>query len=232
MIEINLLPEEMRKKQPRFKSIDVSALKSSGLALKDIPVKRAAVIAVSSLVAFHALLLGINFFARGSIASSRASMEKIAPQKKEYDLLKSQSELINKKVSAIDDLMVKRFSWAKKLNNLSDSMTSGIWLSELLYDERMDERPAKISADAMSKKESARARPDRTLLRYLIISGYASSMGEEGTALIGKFIKNLKESGEFFSDFGNIELGSIKSDRVQDQEVMSFRITCLFKDQV
>jgi hypothetical protein len=109
-------------------------------------------------------------------------------------------------------------------------MTSGIWLSELSYDERAGERQAHPGASGAGKKEASGARAERPVLRYLVLSGYASSMGEEGTALVGKFIKNLKDNSDFFGDFGDIELGSIKSDRVQDQEVMSFKITCLFKD--
>ena len=66
-------------------------------------------------------------------------------------------------------------------------------------------------------------------VRYLNISGYASSMGEQGTALVGKFINGMKESPAFFSDFSDIKLESIKSEKVLDQEVMSFQITCQFK---
>ena len=66
--------------------------------------------------------------------------------------------------------------------------------------------------------------------KYLIISGFASTVGEEGTALIGKFIKGLKDNSSFYSDFSYIELGAIKRDRIEDQEVMSFRLTCLFKE--
>ncbi len=55
-------------------------------------------------------------------------------------------------------------------------------------------------------------------------------MGEEGTASIGKFIKSLKDNNSFFSDFSDIDLGSIKRDKVNDQEVMSFKITCFFKE--
>jgi hypothetical protein len=71
---------------------------------------------------------------------------------------------------------------------------------------------------------------EKSLLRYLIISGYASRLGEEDTALIGKFMKALKENPSFYSDFSDIELGTIKRDKIEDQEVMGFKITCLFKE--
>jgi hypothetical protein len=129
--------------------------------------------------------------------------------------------------------MVKRFGWAKKLNDLSDSMTSGLWLSSLEYDEKTGEKPAAGGARAPTNDKGKMASPggvtERTTNRYLILSGYASSMGEQGTSLIGKFIKSLKDNAGFYSDFGDIELGSIKAEKIQDQEVMSFKLTCMFK---
>ena len=54
-------------------------------------------------------------------------------------------------------------------------------------------------------------------------------MGEEGTALIGRFIEKLKENASFYSDFSDIELGSIKREQTGNQEMMTFKMTCLFK---
>jgi hypothetical protein len=54
-------------------------------------------------------------------------------------------------------------------------------------------------------------------------------MGEEGTALIGRFIDKLKNNLSFYSDFSDIELGSIKREQSSGQEIMTFKITCLFK---
>ena len=54
-------------------------------------------------------------------------------------------------------------------------------------------------------------------------------MGEQGTALVGKFIQGMKDDQSFFSDFSDIKLESIKSEKVLDQEVMAFQITCQFK---
>jgi hypothetical protein len=134
---------------------------------------------------------------------------------------------MSKKVSAIDELMVKRFSWTKKLNDLSDSVTPGIWLTQLDYDERLVER-AKTAANT-SKGQEGKVATEKILERYLVISGAASSMGEEGTALIGRFIKNLKENGSFYADFSDIEFGNIKREQMSGQEIMTFKITCLFK---
>lgn len=227
MIEINLLPEELRKKEPKFKRIDLS-----GFDLKNIPVFKIVIISLSTLAVFHILLFTTGVFSKARLKSLTKKYNDILPKKKEADALKAQSIAINSKVRTIDELMVKRFSWAKELNALSDSMTPGIWLSEFNYDEKIGEKPASPRAviNSKGKREVSRPAIEKVLLRYLIISGYASSMGEEGTALIGKFIKSLKDNSNFYSHFSDIELGSIKSERIENQEVMSFKITCLFKD--
>lgn len=226
MIEINLLPEEFRPKEPRFKKIDMS-----GVSLQNIPVINIAIGIAAALVALHVILFVIGAYGRVTYGALSKKYNEILPQKKEADTLKVQVDVINKKVSAIDGLMVKRFSWAGELNALSDSMTPGVWLTNLSYEEKEAERTAQGHGQGNNKKQEAvRSRGEKTTLMYLIISGYASSMGEQGAALIGKFIKSLKDNPALSSHFSEIELGSIKSDKLQDQEVMSFRITCLFKN--
>jgi hypothetical protein len=158
------------------------------------------------------------------------------PQKKEADALRAETEAINRKIAAIDDLMVNRFSWARELSALNESMTPGIWLTELSYDERVVERPVSPEARVAPLKEKLAAAPGRSgtekmLGRFLVLSGYACGPGEQGTALVGKFIKSLKDNAQFYSAFSDIELGAIRRDRIEDQEVMNFRITCLFKEK-
>ena len=224
MIEINLLPEELKAKESRFKKIDMS-----GISLQNIPVVNIAMGVAAALVAIHVILFVIGIYGRTTYGTLSKKYNEILPQKKEADTLKAQVEVINKKVRAIDELMVKRFGWANELNALSDSMTPGVWLTNLLYEEKEVDRASQAGA-GNKKREAITPRVEKITLRYLMISGYASSMGEEGASLIGKFIKSLKDNPVLSSHFSEIELGSIKSDKVQDQEVMSFRITCLFKN--
>lgn len=229
MIEINLLPEEFKKKEPKFKKMDLS-----GVNLQNIPVLKIAGLFLAALVMIQIALFLINIYGNSVLAGLSKKYKELSPRKSEAEALKTQVDTVNKKVNAIDELMVKRFGWAKKLNDLSDSMTPGIWLTELSYDEKVVDRivqqDARVTGNAKGKKDLPKPSTEKVLSRYLILSGYASSMGEEGTALIGKFIKNLKDNSSFYSDFGTIELGVIRRDKVEDQEVMSFKITCLFKE--
>ena len=222
MIEINLLPEELKKKEPRFKGVDLS-----GMSFENVPVTKIAIILIGVLLALHTLLFVIGASNKSAVNSLSNKYNTLLPQKKESEALKKQLDVINGKVSAIGELMVNRFSWAKQLNSLADSMTPGIWLGELSYEEKVA-----ISQQAASPKKKGISKPveEKVVLKYMILSGYASSMGEQGTALIGKFIKSLKENPDFQANFSDIELGAIKSEKFQDQEVMSFKITCSFKE--
>jgi hypothetical protein len=208
MIEINLLPEEAKKKKRSPAKIDVSAIK-----MPDLPIVSIAGWTIGAVLIVQLILFAIGGVGATTLKSLSREYKGILPKKQETEKLKIQVDIMNKKVGAINELMVKRFSWEKKLNSLSDSMTPGIWLTELQYDEKPVE-PSKT---------------DSALSRYLILSGAASSMGEEGTALIGRFIKSLKDDPAFYSDFSGIELDTIKREKTKDQEIMTFKITCLFK---
>lgn len=222
MIEINLLPEELKKRKRAEPKIDVV-----NINLEKISVLKIAIFAAGVVVAVQIAVFGFGIFGGIIFNSMERNYKQILPGKQEAEQLKAQVSVMNKKVTAIDELMVKRFSWAQKLNDLSDSVTPGIWLTQLDYDERIIERPKAVAN--ISKGQEGKVATEKILERYLIISGAASSMGEEGTALIGRFIKGLKENQTFYSDFSDIELGSIKREQFGGQEIMTFKITCLFK---
>ena len=54
---------------------------------------------------------------------------------------------------------------------------------------------------------------------------------EEGNAVIGKFIKSLKANEGFIDDIADIQLGYTKAEKMKDQDVVSFRITCFLKEK-
>jgi len=226
MIEINLLPEELGKKKRQAASTAISQI-----SLKNLPFLKIAAIAVIGLLAIQLMV-----FIAGVIYGTNYSMleknyKEILPRKQETEKLRLQADNMSKKVIAIDELMVKRLSWMKKLSDLSESMTPGTWLTELGYYEKLGEISRPVKINLLKQKPGVEAAPlvEKVALRYLTISGMASSMGEEGTALIGRFMKSLKSNSEFYSDFSDIELGTITREKVDEQEVMKFTITCLFK---
>lgn len=227
MIEINLLPDRPEKKGSRFGKIDLS-----GLKLSKVPVLKAAAAVAAVLAVLHAALFFIGIFSASKFNLVSRKYGEILPAKLEADALKARRDDMNKRVSAIDELMVKRYIWSRKLNSLSGSVTPGIWLAEIDYNETLVERPQAggIASGVKEKPCPVPDAPEMAVLRYLTISGYASSMGEQGTALVGKFMKNLEDNSGFSSDISKIELKSIASERISDQEVMSFKVSCLLKE--
>ena len=214
MIEIDLLPQEMKKKESRFKSIDLSEFD-----FKSLPLTSIAIVAAVVFIGLHLLLFSAGIYSKSKASSLDKEYKLIGLQNKEAIDLKEQVDLMHKKVAAIDELMVNRFGWAKKLNDLSDSITPGVWISSIEYDEKSGERSIQSSPKSSNGKDktaTSKQPVEKITSRYFIISGYASSMGEQGTALIGKFIQSLKDSPGFYTDFYEIELGSIRSEKIQD----------------
>lgn len=226
MIEINLLPEELKKRKHAAPKIDIENIKLEKGSLIKI-----AIIAVGIFIAIQVAVFGLGFISTIIFNSLEKSYKQVLPAKHEAEQLKADIDRMSRKASAIDELMVKRFSWAKKLSDLNESVTPGIWLTQLDYDEKIIERPKVSPVRIIKGKENMETgvAMEKISERYLIILGAASSMGEEGTAFIGRFIKELKENPSFYSDFSDIELGSIKREQVSGQEIMTFKITCLFK---
>lgn len=210
MIEINLLPEELKKRSSLFSGF--SKMDMSGLDIKNIPVLKIGVGIGLAVVGIQLVLFSIGMISSSQLSSVSKKLNDILPKKKEADALKAQVADINKRSTAIDELMLKRFSWARKLSELNDCVTPGIWFSELYYDER-----------------PIPGKDNKSLPGALVVSGYASGAGEQGAALIGRFIKAMQDNKAFYSDFEKIDLVSTKSDKVDNQDVMSFRVTCYFK---
>lgn len=218
MIELNLLPEELKKKRKRIE-------------LPEIPIVPIAVGLVALLVGIQILLGGFIFFNKRNLKTLDKKWEVLAPKKKEFDTIKQKIATIGKKTKAIEGLMGKRISWSRLLNALSDSLTANIWLTDLTYAEKIEKKKIKAPKSPGKKKEKIKKEANEASFRMctLKLSGSASGKGEETTAHIARFIRALKENEDFFKDFDDIELVSIKKGIVEGQDVMDFTLVCKFK---
>jgi len=187
MIELNLLPEELKKKRRRIE-------------LPELPLIPLTVGIVIFLAAIQLLISGLIFLNQRQLKILDKKWEDIAPRKKELDRMKKIIAQTGRKNQAIEELMKRRINWARLLNNLSNDLTPNIWLRELSYEK-----------DALA------------------LSGTAAGKGEETTAHIARFITILKSDKDFFKNFTDIELISIKKGFIADQDVMNFILLCKFK---
>jgi Tfp pilus assembly protein PilN len=177
MIQINLLPEELRKKKANFAEMFSKYKKYQALAL---PVAGA----VCVLVVFVALIIivypKIQKHKLNKLEAKWKTLEKqydeVAKLKKEIKRLQDISDSVNKIAS-------ERIQWAKRLNEISDSLPGEIQLIQL-----------------ETKIEKLKDKVERPVL---VISGVGPSY--PGEKAIGDFIKGLRENKDFIKSFPDIE---------------------------
>lgn len=194
MIEINLLPEELRKKE--------------GLRLpKEFYIIGVGVL--SFLIVLHATTGMIIKWKRYRVVKLTQRWAKLAPLRKSVDVIRQETADLDKRAGGIDRLMVRRFLWSEKLNQLSNLVIPGIWIRTL----SLNPSP-----------------PSKNLPLTLNLKGSVVSRQGEEMAIVGKFITNLKNDRDFSGDFKNIELKSIQRRGIRGTEVMDFVLVCHFKE--
>ncbi|MFH0839946.1 MAG: hypothetical protein V1883_02890 [Candidatus Omnitrophota bacterium] len=217
MIEINLLPHEIKRKRRKIELPDISFL----------PV----------LAGFLGIIIIIHLFVGLMVAMKAKTFkglerkwQSVLPNKEEADNIKAELTSTRTKIDTIDELIETRRSWAVRLNDISDSMIPGVWLNKLWLEKRViiqEVREAKTNSEKGATK--AAKEPKKTIIRTLHLNGSVIAGGGEETAVIGKFIRSLKDNKNFMPDFSDIESASIQRTKLKDAEVMDFELICYFK---
>ncbi|MBU4375893.1 MAG: hypothetical protein KKD29_00260 [Candidatus Omnitrophica bacterium] len=217
MIEINLLPHEIKRKRRKIELPDISFL----------PV----------LAGFLGVIIIIHLFVGLMVAMKAKTFkglerkwQSVLPNKEEADNIKAELTSTRTKIDTIDKLIETRRSWAVRLNDISDSMIPGVWLNKLWLEKRViiqEASSAKINSGEGAAK--AAKEPKKTIIRTLHLNGSVIAGGGEETAVIGKFIRSLKDNKNFMPDFSDIESASIQRTKLKDAEVMDFELICYFK---
>lgn len=221
MIEINLLPEGLRKKEV-FK-------------LPKLPIIPAALSVIGLMVLLQILLLVLIQARKTTLNSLNKRFSSVVIPSGEAEAIKSKVDTLSNKVKMMESLNASRFIWSKKLNDVSDSMVPGVWLRSLYVEEKKEETvpmplvmpPQAGGAGAPSMLPVAAAPK-----AFLILEG--SSLVQEGKEpdTVGKFVIALKENKSFFEDFDEIELRGVERKTVGQSktEVIDFKISCRFKE--
>jgi len=210
MIEIDLLPKELRRKEV------------------DIPI--AAFIPVVVVVVGIHLLLGISSgIKQRSLATLEEEWRGLQPGMEIAEGLTNELTTMRGRIDAIDNLIQGRMSWAMKFSDLSDAMIPGVWLNKLWLEQKITLEKMELGQPGPGEGQPQQATRER-VIRTLHIDGSAIATGGGETAAIGKFIKSLKNNDGFFSDFKEVETTSIQRSRLKDIEVMEFELICYFKD--
>lgn len=182
MIEINLLPEELRLKR-KTEGFDVK------YALYALP------LAFVVLIAAHIYLFAFQQMKNMTLSSLERTWKAMEPQRKSLEALKKESSMLLQDVKVIQDLSLKRITWADKLNKLSLYLPSGVWFTDI----------------SITSKD-------------FILKGSVISLDKDELTLINNFLDRLKADKAFFNNFENIELSSIERRGVGSYEVADFTL--------
>ncbi len=211
MIEINLLPESLRRKE------------TARIAMPEIPIKKSLYLVGGAVAVIQILLTLFAFYVQLELISVHRKIAVIEARNKEVVRQKAETVGLTNRMKEIRSLTARKFYWTSLLNELSNSMTKGIWLRNLyVVEEEARAVPAKVEKD---KKAVVKA-PERE--KYLVLEGTAIGAGQE-TAFIGKFLKELKDNSFFTQTFQEIKPSDINQKRIGEHEVYDFMIRCQFK---
>ena len=147
MIEINLLPEELRKKksEPCFKlNFQAEKLKfwiAGGAA---------------GILIFIIIVLVLGSFIRAAQINKLLAKEKnFSSRLFQLDSVNKEISVLKVKMSVLDMLTKRKFIWAEKINQLSDLVLPGIWFTHVYADP--SENKLMIEGSVISKSEEAMA---------------------------------------------------------------------------
>lgn len=209
IIQTNLLPEELRKKE-RLK-----------LSLPEVPVSQALTIFFGAFFAIQVLLSAYAFYQKGNLGHVKARVLELKGQTRDVALHKAEIASSKARSNEITSLVTRGYSWTQLLNTISDSVTKGIWLNELAIEDG--------EAQSVTPGPKAR-RVDGPRPQILRLDGSAVGQGQE-TAYIGKFIKELKEHPFLSQIFLDVKLQNINQKKVRETDVYDFTLVCLFKPE-
>lgn len=208
MIHLNLLPEELRKKEaPKF-------------VLPEIPIRKTLIVTACALLALQALFLLAAFGLSVAAAAVRAEVDGLVASSRDTARHKEETQKVEKRLHSIGQVTAREFYWASLFGALTQAMTKGVWLRSLSVErsERLREGPASASGggEVMEKCHS------------LKLEGSVLAPGQE-TVHIGKFVKSVKQNEMLAALFDDVEIFNITQRKVKDYDVYDFVVLCRFK---
>jgi len=201
MIELNLLPKELRKQKKRdLPEIPLLPVAAGIVALL-------LVIYVAAFVWTKGMGIRLNVL--------KQKWQEMQPQKKVADAVVQKSQEMERRLKVTTDIATPEPDWAELLSGLNQAVIAGVWLSEF--------KPV--------FKKDTKDKIARTMPVALNLTAHALGESEVATSTVAKFINSLKKNKEFSKYFSEIELKKMQSQSIKGEEVMTFRLVCEFKQK-
>lgn len=127
MIEINLLPEEL-KARPKTKKIGLNKI---GFDIEARYFIYLILIVLGFLAFIHIYLAGLSLYKNNQLRALTRRWQGVAPQKKILDDFNKEYSIFSSEDRAVKQLLQARLGWAQKLNKLSLLLPAGVWFTDL-----------------------------------------------------------------------------------------------------
>lgn len=118
MIEINLLPEELKVKKEtttKFSSILFTST----------------IILLTILVIINIYIISLTTVKNIQFKALNKKWQDLEPQRQRLEKFKKESDVLSEDARAIQQLIGHRIVWASKINRLSLLLPSGVWFNEI-----------------------------------------------------------------------------------------------------
>ncbi len=139
MIEINLLPENLRKKE------------MVQLALPETSVLHKFALGLALFFGMQLLISLFAFFQKIEALSIRTQITALKQENKEILRRKAETTLMENRLKQIGWMTKRQFHWSALLNSLSHSMTTGVWLREFAVVDVQKVRSLRLQGSAMGE---------------------------------------------------------------------------------
>jgi type IV pilus assembly PilN-like protein len=202
MIEINLLPKELRKVQKITSQIP------------DLPLIPIIAGVIGIFIMFNFLVSGVGY--KNGILEKRYNKkwDAMHSERMQTGQISRETKNLQRKLNAINKIDKPLVSWTQIMNGLNQAMTTRVWLSNL---------------EVGYEIKSIRRGVSTSIPVSLEINGYALGTSGQATSQVAKFITSLKGKNDFSQFFDAIELEKLSKNEVAGQEVMTFNLSCKFK---
>ncbi|MBU4346537.1 MAG: hypothetical protein KKH29_04330 [Candidatus Omnitrophica bacterium] len=120
MIEINLLPEELKLKRKKI-----------GQEIKSRQILSLVPLLFVILLIIHAFLAGVLIVKNLELKILRDKWQVFTPQRQLVQDYKKKYEGFSENARLIQQLISRRVNWSRKLNSLSLNLPSGVWFNDI-----------------------------------------------------------------------------------------------------
>jgi len=215
MIDINLLPDELR---PRPRS--------------PLPHLMTVVLAVAvvlyCLISFVGKWQTISTFEK-RVAELDKQIAEVHESAEAVKKLEAENRLLSAKQVAISTIMSDRIVWSKVINVLTELVPDAVWLSDLVVTSKSI--PVQVpNPDTQAVQKTV---TQYVMSRKLEVTGYAlSPREEEGVNHVGRFVSAMENekdpnyNQEFAALFNNPTPQSVEDKDFEDTPVKEFKIWC------